>query len=128
MGIVRLHYNDEAPIDIDLYAPSYQYQRLIFERRNQPYAYHTLSAYWTGTKNPLASDTAISLDRIDLALVDPRAYQTALLQACDGAPSLPVKRTMPRIFPIHIPGRGIPRASATRRPRWLRGCLSSNLL
>jgi hypothetical protein len=64
-GIVSVSIDGGAPVDVDMYAPSYAYQQVVFEQAGLSAGAHTLQVVNTGTKNPAGSGTYADIDAIE---------------------------------------------------------------
>lgn len=79
-GIARITVDNQAPVEIDLYASSTRYKQTIFSASDLAPGLHTVKVEWTGKKNAAASNTYLNLDAVDtdgqLAAVDLEAPVT----------------------------------------------------
>ena len=68
-GIAKITLDGGTPQTVDLYAPAnaVQWKAKVWSATGlSENTTHTVRVEWTGTKNPAATDTAISIDAIDL--------------------------------------------------------------
>jgi 3D (Asp-Asp-Asp) domain-containing protein len=65
-GIARVTLNDNDPVDVDLYSPTYKHQRCVYSTGTLPEGDYRVKIEWTGTKNPAATHTRIAVDAIDI--------------------------------------------------------------
>lgn len=64
-GKAKLILDGGVPITVDLYNSYTQWRKKVWEA-NLPYGPHTLCIEWTGTRNPAATSTNISVDAFDI--------------------------------------------------------------
>ena len=65
-GIARITVDGEAPVLVDLYAPSTAHQAKLFSATGLANTAHTMRIERTGTKNPASTGTGIGVDAIDV--------------------------------------------------------------
>jgi hypothetical protein len=67
MGIANVILDGGAPIAVDCYAPGQLDKQVLWSSGTIADGRHTLRIVYTGTKNPLATNTRISIDSYDVA-------------------------------------------------------------
>jgi len=65
-GKAKLVLDGGAPVTVDLYNSYTQWRKKVWEA-DLPYGSHELCIQWTGTRNPSASNTYISVDAFDIS-------------------------------------------------------------
>ena len=65
-GIATVTLDAGAPVAVDLYSPSTQYQQTVWDTGPLAPGPHTLLIEWSGTKNPAATGFAIAIDALDI--------------------------------------------------------------
>ncbi len=65
-GIARVSVDGGPPVDVDLYAPVYQYRQKVFSVNGLISGTHTVRLAWTGQKNGSSNGTYVNLDAVDV--------------------------------------------------------------
>jgi cell wall-associated NlpC family hydrolase/N-acetylmuramoyl-L-alanine amidase len=65
-GKARVTVDGGTPVIVDLYSPTSQYQKSVWDTGLLAQGDHTVSIEWTGTKNPSSSACNIAVDAFDL--------------------------------------------------------------
>jgi hypothetical protein len=65
-GKAQVCLDGGAPVLVDLYAPSDQYKKRVYNTGLLKDGSHSLSIYWTGLRNSAASGTKIDVDTFDV--------------------------------------------------------------
>ncbi|MGV8082625.1 MAG: OmpL47-type beta-barrel domain-containing protein [Coriobacteriia bacterium] len=82
-GIASVSLDSGVPVEVDLYAPTAGSQQSVWTAPDLAGdVRHTVRVAWTGTKNPAATSTAISIDAFDIAETFPLDV-TAPVTACN---------------------------------------------
>jgi len=79
MGIAEVSVDGAAPVEVDLYSPTTQYQVPVWSSGTLTHGTHTVAITWTGRKNASSSGTVVGVDAVDVvgSLVLRRYEQTA---------------------------------------------------
>lgn len=65
-GIASVTVDGGAPGHVDLYSPTVQTQRVVYNTGELPYGLHTVTIAWSGRKNAASTGTYISYDAFDV--------------------------------------------------------------
>ena len=65
-GVMRVALDNDAPVNVDLYAATAKYQQAVFSKPGLTNAAHWLVLDWTGGKNAAASAATVNLDAISI--------------------------------------------------------------
>ena len=65
-GIAEISIDGGAPVQVDLYSPTYAYQRPVWSTGNLALGAHTVVIFTTGQKNPSSSNKLVGLDAVDI--------------------------------------------------------------
>jgi hypothetical protein len=66
-GKAQVTVDNGAPVLVDLYTAAQLYQQNVWSSGPLSNGSHTVKIVWTGQKNPLAGNTCIALDAVDVA-------------------------------------------------------------
>ena len=83
-GIADVYLDGAKQTSVDLYAATAKAQAVAYEAKNLPAGPHTLRIVWTGTKNPAASATTITVDAFVAPDVVAPAAPTGLTAVASG--------------------------------------------
>ena len=65
-GIARVFLDYGAPVLVDLYSSRTKHQQKVWTVSGLPSGPHTVRIEWTGTKNPSATNSYVTLDAVDV--------------------------------------------------------------
>jgi hypothetical protein len=72
-GMISVSIDGGAPIEVDMYAPSYSYEQTVFEQAGLSPGSHTLRIVTMAATNPLSTASYVDLDAVDAEGVVPMA-------------------------------------------------------
>ena len=65
-GIARVILDGSAPVEVDLYSPTFKYKQTVWSTGQISDGPHTLRIEYTGSKNASSTNTFVGLDALDL--------------------------------------------------------------
>lgn len=84
-GIAAVYLDGTLVANVDTYNSSSQFQFVAYQAIGLATGSHTLKIVVTGTKNPAASGTFVSIDAIDLTVPSPTGYYPSVPQQANTA-------------------------------------------
>jgi hypothetical protein len=63
--MVSVSIDGGAPIEVDMYAPSYSYQQVVFQQAGLSPGSHTLRIVTMAATNPLSTASYVDLDAVE---------------------------------------------------------------